>query len=203
AMLLPPLYIDSPPETDRVIRYFYHGTAAHEVEKRFLAEVVREVQQRDPRMLFEITGDSETRELFRGIERVVVLHPMDWPAYLAYSSSARQDIGLAPLFESPVNAARSCSKVYDITRTGAAGIYSDRAPYADFIRDDEDGVLLPDDAGQWAEAILDLAANPGRRRAMALAARARCPAGDDSFRDLFGVSRQDGFAQVADSGTSK
>jgi glycosyltransferase involved in cell wall biosynthesis len=197
AVLLPPLYIDSPAETGRMTRYFYHGTAAHEAEKRFLVEVVREVQRRDSRMLFEIVGDSKTRELFRGIERVVVLHPMDWPAYLAYSSSARQDIGLAPLFESPVNAVRSHSRVYDITRIGAVGIYSDCTPYADFIRDGEDGVLLPDETGQWVEAILELAANTGRRRTMALAARARCPADDDSFRNLFGLHRQDSLAQVA------
>jgi hypothetical protein len=203
AVLLPPLYVDSPPESERMIRYFYHGTASHGAEQRFLAEVVREVQRRDPRMLFEIVGDSETRELFRDIERVVVLHPMDWRSYLAYSGSVRQDIGLAPLFESPVNAARSHSKVYDITRIGAVGIYSERAPYTDFIRAGEDGVLLPDDAGQWADAILDLAANSARRRSMALAARARCPAGDDSFRDLFGESRQHGLAQAADSRASK
>lgn len=190
AKLLPPLYIDSPAQGEPMIRYFYHGTAAHEAEQRFLAGVVREVQRRDSRMLFEIIGGHDTRKLFRGIERVVVLHPMDWPGYLAYSSATRQDIGLAPLFESAANAARSHSKVYDITRSGAVGIYSRRTPYADFIRDGEDGVLLPDDAGQWVETILDLAANAGRRRAMALAARARCPAGDDAFRNLFGTDRQ-------------
>jgi hypothetical protein len=137
--------------------------------------------------------------LFRGIERVVVLHPMDWPGYLAHSSSTRQDIGLAPLFESPVNTARSHSKVYDITRSGAVGIYSDRTPYADFIRTGEDGLLLPDDVGQWASAILELANNAPRRRSMALAARARCPAGDDSLRSLFGLQRQDSVARLADS----
>jgi hypothetical protein len=197
AMLLPPLFVDSPSESEQIIRYFYHGTAAHRKEQRFLAEVVREVQQRNPRMLFEIIGDDRTRDLFRGIERVVVLHTMNWPSYLAWSGSTRQDIGLAPLFESPVNAVRSHSKAYDITRSGAVGIYSDRAPYADFIRAGEDGVLLPDDAGQWVEAILELAGNTARRRSMALAARARCPAGDNRLGHLLSMSGRQPVERVA------
>ena len=201
AILLPPLYINNPPEDEQVIRYFYHGTASHEAEKHFLVEVVRQVQLRDSRMLFEITGDNKTRELFRGIERVIVLHPMDWRTYLAYTGTTRQDIGLAPLFETPVNTARSHSKVYDITRSGAVGIYSDRVPYAGYIRDGEDGLLLPDDTGQWVEAVLGLAASAGQRRAMALAGRARCPVADDSIRGLVDLRQQDGGEQIAGRGS--
>ncbi len=203
AALLPPLYLDRPAETDGFIRYFYHGSAAHKPEMHFLAKVVREVQRRDPRMLFEIIGDRQTRALFHGIERVVVLHPMDWPSYLAYSTSTRQDIGLAPLFESPVNAARSHSKVYDITRSGAVGIYSDRTPYADVIRDGENGLLLPDTVDHWVDGILGLAANAGDRRAMALAARARCALNDDRLQDLpgfDGLSREVGLVDQAGTG---
>lgn len=196
-LLLPPLYLPGPVGEGRPGRYFYHGTASHGPEISWLRGIVAEVQRRNPHLLFEIVGDRRLRALFRGIERVAVLHPMDWPTYLAHGAAAAQDIGLAPLLPSPVNAARSHTKFHDITRTGAVGLYSRRPPYAGFVRDGKDGLLLPDDPAAWVEAILDLAADEGRRRAMARAARARCAVRDDALDFLVGP---DGMAEARPAG---
>lgn len=178
ARLVEPLFVPAAREvrdaTDAV-RLFYHGTAAHGREIAWLADVIAEVQRRRGDTRFELFGRGAVARLYRGIPRVTVRVPLAWPAFLEHSAH-RQDIGLAPLFASPVNAARAPVKFFDITRTGAAGLYSDTAPYAGFLRDGVDGLLLPDDKAAWADAIAALAGDTQRRRAMAAAARARCEA---------------------------
>jgi hypothetical protein len=187
ARLLPPLFVGEIPAR-RVtsagrepVRYFYHGTASHRREIDWLVDIVAEVQRRNPRTVFEIAGNRRVRRLFSGIDRVVVIHPMTWPAWLADARSRGQDIGLAPLLDSAANTARAHTRFFDIARAGAAGLYADRAPYSAFVRDGEDGMLLPDDKRIWVEAILALAGDAGRRKSIARAAWARCPRRDDAL----------------------
>ena len=178
AKLVPPLFVPAPRlargATDSV-RLFYHGTAAHRREIAWLAGVVAEVQRRRGDTRFELFGRGAVARLYRDTGRVTVRPPLAWPAFFGHSAH-QQDIGLAPLFASAVNAARAPVKFFDITRTGAAGLYSDTAPYAGFLRNGVDGLLLPDDPGTWADAIVALVGDPERRRQIAAAARARCEA---------------------------
>lgn len=183
--LLQPLYVESAGQ-ERPIRCFYHGTAAHGREIGWLRDVVAEVQGRNPHTVFEIAGGRKVQRLYRGIERVSVLPPMDWPSYLACNMAHGFDIGLAPLLEGAVNDARSHTRFFDIMRAGAAGIYADRPPYASFVRDGEDGLLLPAEKDAWVEAILELAADAPRRHSMAAAARLRAPIQDDALAFLPG-----------------
>ncbi len=181
ARLLPPLFVGATPATGEWVRYFYHGTASHRREIDWLVDVVAEVQRRSPRTVFEIIGDRRVHGLFSGINRVVVIHPLPWPAWLADAESRRQDIGLAPLLDSETNTARSHTRFFDITRAGAAGLYSDRAPYSRFVRDGEDGMLLPDDKESWVESILALTEDEERRKSIARAALLRCARRDDAL----------------------
>ena len=71
------------------------------------------------------------------------------------------------------NAARGPTKFYDYARMGAAGLYSDVAPYRGFVRDGVDGLLLDNDPERWAEAILALALDAEKRAGLAAAARQR------------------------------
>ena len=96
-----------------------------------------------------------------------------WPDYLDAQSGRRAGISLAPLFPSPINDARAPVKVFDAARLGAAGLYADAPAYRGFVRDGEDGLLLPMSPGAWASAIVDLARDPQRRLALAVAARER------------------------------
>jgi hypothetical protein len=94
--------------------------------------------------------------MFRGIPRVRVIHPMPWSDYLAYAGSVRYQVGLAPCFDTLFNRARSHSKVFDITRLGAVGIYSKVTPFAEKIVHGETGLLCDNDQGQWVAAIIPL-----------------------------------------------
>lgn len=151
----------------------YHGSASHGAEIKWLAGVMRNVQTLGGTTRFEIFGDHEVNKLFRGIPRTSVMHPMDWPNYLAYTGSIKRDIGLAPLLPGPFNAGRAPSKFFDFARMGAVGLYTDAAPYRGFVRDGIDGLLLPNEPEVWVAAIAELAGDPARRQRLAAAARER------------------------------
>lgn len=158
----PPEYI-APQQQQAPVSYFYHGTSAHRAEMEWLLPIVEKVQSRIPHAWFEIMADTYTRKLYRHVPRVRMLHPMSWPDFLDYTSNFSQNVGLAPLLPSYFNLARSHVKFFDITRTGAAGIYSNIGPYPDHIKDGETGMLLPNDPDQWVEAIIHLLTNPAER----------------------------------------
>lgn len=155
------------------VRVCYHGTASHPREIEWLLPVIDQVQTRTGAIHFEMFGGRDVAKRFGGLPRVSVLHPMVWQNYLAYTAGHRCDIALAPLLPGKFNAARGPTKFYDYARMGAAGLYSDVAPYRGFVRDGVDGLLLDNDPELWIEAILALAEDVEKRAALAAAARQR------------------------------
>jgi hypothetical protein len=86
------------------LRIAYHGSAAHRAELEWLRPVLAEVLSQAPHVHFELIGDHSVNRLFRQLPRTTILHPMNWPNYLAHTRSARADIGLAPLLAGGFNA---------------------------------------------------------------------------------------------------
>lgn len=160
-------------EENRFVKMVYHGSASHQAEFRWLVPVIEAVQAGGNLTWFEVFGDISVNRLYRSFPRVSVMHPMGWDTYLAYTSGVSREIGLAPLLPDPFNAARAPTKFFDFARMGAVGLYSDVAPYSDFIRDGIDGILLPNDPSAWVAAINALATDDHRRSIMARAARER------------------------------
>lgn len=156
-----------------VCRVFYHGSASHDAEIRWLRPIMEQVLQRNERLVFEIVGGPDVYRLYRGLPRVTVVHPMKWPAYQAFMDMPGRHIGLAPLLDVPFNHGRSCTKFFDITRCGAAGLYAADGVCAGFVRHGEDGLMLPMEAQAWIEAIVQLAQDEPRRRQLLQAARTR------------------------------
>ena len=153
------------------VKIAYHGSSSHQAEKYWLREVVEGVLAQCPQASFEIFGEHEIYKLYRDLPRVTVLHPMSWQNYLDYTQHHQIDIGLAPLLESEFNMARGPVKFYDFVRMGAVGIYSNCAPYSDFIEQNINGVLLNNDPQKWIKT-LTLLVNSGQKR-QALANNAR------------------------------
>lgn len=149
-----------------VCRVFYHGSASHDAEIRWLRPVMEEVLRRDERIVFEIVGGRDVYRMYRGLPRISVVNPMKWPAYQSFLSMPGRHIGLAPLHDLPFNRARSYTKFFDITRCGAAGIYSPDGAYAGVVRHGVEGLLVPLQQDAWAEAILDLARNEPLRQGL-------------------------------------
>lgn len=143
--------------------FFYHGSASHMQEIRWLIPVVEEVLQRDPTLSFELIGNIKIRQLFSHLPRVHVLQPMSWPAYQALVCRHERIIGLAPLLPSPFNQARSATKFFDITQAGAVGIYADHPVYQSIIQHNHNGLLLPMEQKAWVAAILRLSSDEEHR----------------------------------------
>jgi hypothetical protein len=151
----------------------YHGTGSHQAELSWLQPIVAQVLEHSVDVAFEIFGDHHINRAYRQLPRVMVLHPMSWPNYVAYTSSVTRQIALAPLLPTPFNAARGITKFFDFARMGAVGIYSNVEPYRDFVRHGVDGLLVDGDPQAWKEAISWLVNNPEKRAEMTASAIAR------------------------------
>lgn len=136
--------------------YFYHGTWAHRHEIAWLVPIVREIQNRFPNHIFEIIGNRKVKKMFANIPRVRVLSGMSWEKYLEYSENVHYQVGLAPCFNTPFNQTRSHTKLFDITRVGAVGIYSNTNPYQNVIKDGQAGVLVENNTQDWIDVISTL-----------------------------------------------
>lgn len=136
--------------------YFYHGTWAHRHEIAWLVPIVREIQSRFPNHIFEIFGNRKVKKMFADIPRVRVLSGMSWEKYLEYSENVHYQVGLAPCFNTPFNQTRSHTKLFDIARAGAVGVYSNSSPYQDVIMDGQTGILVESNTQDWIEAISKL-----------------------------------------------
>jgi hypothetical protein len=99
---------------------------------------------------------------------------MSWPDYQDYLASVRYQVGLAPLLDTPYNRARSHTKLYQITRAGAAGVFSNVIPYSAKIIDGQTGVLSENHRYQWVRTIVSLLRDPSRRKTIHDNARAWC-----------------------------
>jgi hypothetical protein len=138
------------------VRMFYHGTRAHEAEIRWLRPVVAACLEACPQAHMEIIGDQEVNRLYRGLPRTRVLHPMSWPNYVAHCRTMRGHIGLVPLLEGSFNAGRSYTKVFDVARCGAVGVYSRGGPYDAVLLPGSNGELLMTDKVEWTKRIIEL-----------------------------------------------
>jgi hypothetical protein len=168
--LVEPVPLTQAPEPCRI---FYHGTASHPAEIRWLRPVIETVLRRDENVVFEIIGGRDVYRLYRGLPRVNVVHPMKWPAYQAFLAMPGRHIGLAPLLDLPFNRARACTKFFDITRCGAVGIYSPDGACEAMVRHEREGLVVAMDPTAWTAAILRLAADGELRRELQRSALVR------------------------------
>ncbi len=142
---------------------FYHGTSSHKREIKWLSHVVEELSFTSTQSLFEIILDRDNIKYFKGSKNIISLRPLGWEGYLKFSALRYRTIGLVPLFDYEFNRGRSWIKFFDITRSGAIGIYSEYAPYARLIREFQSGVVLPMEPEPWVKAILGLLKDEEKR----------------------------------------
>lgn len=154
-------------------RLAYLGTASHPLEFAWLVGLLEKLQQSRDDCTIEIYGDLQVNRQFRHIPGVRIVHPMTWSSFLRDSSTRQLDVMLCPLFDHPFNRCRAPVKFFDAARMGAVGVYSDRAPYQGFIRQGEDGILLPDDLDCWIAALHQLLDDQTHRATLAANAKHR------------------------------
>lgn len=162
-----------PPAPADSLLVCYHATRIHAAERRFVAALAKAFPADRVPIRFEITGDRALARELAGLAHVQVVAEQPWSAYRQAQAGRGAAVVLAPLFDTPLNAARAPVKAFDAARLGAAGLYADAAPYAGFVRAEEDGVLAPMRIDAWVDALAELMDNPERRRALAAAAADR------------------------------
>jgi hypothetical protein len=134
---------------------------------------MEEVLRRDVRIAFEIIGGSDVYRRYRKLPRVTVVHPMSWPSYRDFLAMPGRHIGLAPLLDHPFNKARSCTKFFDITRSGAVGIYAKDSACSHMVRHGVEGLLVGHEHSAWVNAILQLSSDEQLRLTLLRNAQAR------------------------------
>jgi len=143
---------------------FYHGTSSHKEEFKWLRNFLFLASKEIKEVIFEVVLDDKWIKVFRGIQGLVAVRPMNWLSFYEFSSLKYRSVGLVPLFKNEFNLGRSWVKFYDITRSGAVGIYSEHAPYAELIKDFQAGLVLPMKEEVWLEALHDLLFNKEKRK---------------------------------------
>lgn len=160
--MVSPYPIHAPPEPASQT-CFYHGSASHAREHRWLRPVIEAVLARRPAARFEVIADRRIARIYAGLDRVDCIPPMDWPDYRRWVVQPGRAIGLAPLCDTRFNAARAPTKTLDITAAGAAGIYADHPVYRSVVVDGINGRLCRMDQAAWVEAIVELLDSPAAR----------------------------------------
>ncbi len=150
-------------QKEQLCRVFYHGSASHADEIRWLHPIIQTVLKENEQIVFEIIGDAATNRLYRNLPRVNVVNPMKWPAYQAFISMPGRDIGLAPMLDSAFNQSRSHTKFFDITRANAAGIYAEHGPWNKILTNEVNGLLIPSEPTDWIDTIQRLSADEALR----------------------------------------
>lgn len=132
---------------------FYHGTSSHSQEIKWLSQLFFSISNTFPDLVFEIVLSKKNKRFFKNAKNLISLRPMNWGVFYRFSFLKYRKIGLVPLFDNEFNRGRSFTKFYDITRSGAVGIYSEHAPYSKLIKDFNAGIVLPMNKNLWIEAI--------------------------------------------------
>ena len=135
---------------------FYHGSISHRREQAWLIPVFEQVVQQYPDVKFELIGNQKVARLFAHISQVKVYPALSWSDYKAWIQKPGRSIGLAPLLEDEVNAARAATRFYDIQASGAVGIYSTGPVYEPVVIDGVNGYLVKTNQALWVSKIVTL-----------------------------------------------
>ena len=120
-------------------------------------------------VLFGVVSQQQ-REIF-GAEAVVLPY-VGYDDYAAAVGALVPDVLVAPLDSSRTSMSKCVNKYLEYSIAGAAGIYSDTAPYSQTVVDGRTGLLVRgDDEVPWSAAIARLVENAPLRQSIAAAAR--------------------------------
>jgi len=164
-------------------RFFYHGSASHRAEIRWLRPVVEEVLRSNDDAAFEIVGGQDVFRTYKNLPRLTVIHPMKWEAYQATLGATGRDVGLVPQLDVPFNRARSYTKFFDITRCGAVGVYSSGSACASIITPGVEGLVARLDPDEWVGKISSLLRDDGLRAQLLSGAKRRVEELDREARE--------------------
>jgi hypothetical protein len=169
-------HFDGPPAP---LRALFLGAGTHRASLRFVRAALHPAMAREPRLEVMVSAGHGRRPL-RGVApgRIGTIQPTDWPGYRRALAKLRGHLALYPLPATVFARARSANKLIEHALAGAAPLYPEGWPPGERAAAAGAGLVLPAEPAVWAEAILALAADPARARALAEAAQALAAAID-------------------------
>ncbi|WP_455918371.1 hypothetical protein [Ensifer canadensis] len=179
----------------------YHATGVHLEEHRFLRPIIEEILEKRPEADFEVFADERAEPLWRNLQKVTIRRPLPWKEYVEDAENRNIDILLVPLAPSRVNDSRAPTKRIDVSRYGAAGLFSEGQVFGSPIAGGE--VRVRHRRDDWLIALLHLIEQKHLRVATAAATHravaemSDCVARNDVFQSTFAEYRIDASAVAA------
>ncbi len=137
------------------VEMIFSGTRSHLADLEMIAEDLRRLLVNFPQLhLTTVLGRHSPRSL--RCRNAIHLPPMSWPRYKGFLLKRHFHIALVPAINSAFNRSRSISRLLDNAYFGAAGLYSNQAPFANFLDHDVNGLLVDTGNGSWYETIVNL-----------------------------------------------
>jgi glycosyltransferase involved in cell wall biosynthesis/ubiquinone/menaquinone biosynthesis C-methylase UbiE len=138
----------------------YMGTLTHAADLQLLIEPLRKlISHYREQVRFEIIGIDNNRQSLIDLfgRDVHFLTPGQHAQYKDfvewYSTTAKWDIGLAPLTDRPFNRYKSDIKFLDYGALGIPGIFSNFGAYRDTVVHEKNGLLVNSDPDEWFDAM--------------------------------------------------
>ena len=155
----------------KTVNCVFMGTRSHAADLASIEYGLLAACEAEPRLrITTFLGDHSPANLRRH-PQIINRHPLAWPDYQSILRDERYHIALAPALPTPLNRARSISKILDHSAVGAAALYACQPPFESRVANGADGLLLGQDHEEWRLAILDLARNLPKARRIATAGR--------------------------------
>lgn len=148
---------------DGAIILLISDTRSHRADIAEVAPAIRRAMDREPRLrLVTFLGDRAPAALRH--PRARHRSPLPWPVFRERMGELRAHVLLAPRRPTPVNAARSSTRLLDAAMAGAAGLYGRVPAIGDAAPELPDWTL---GAVDWEGAILRLARDHSLRAELA------------------------------------
>lgn len=141
---------------DGTIRALYMGTPTHDADLEMILPALEQVAAERPHFKLLVIGVSDA-PLPQFAERVAIpSEARNYPRFVRWLAEQRRrvDFGIAPLEDTPFNAAKSDLKILDYGGLGLPVVASEHPVYSGFS-DNEGVTLVRDDIENWKEALLD------------------------------------------------
>lgn len=156
------------------LRVLIMGTRTHGPDFRLIeGALARLKEQFGERIVIDVCGMTEQPHLPPGAHRIGPPpgRGATYPAFIAWLASLPGwHLGLAPLADSPFNAAKSAIKTLDYAALGLAALASDVPAYRGSLADGPGGLLVENTEAAWFHAIARLVRDPSLAARLAIGA---------------------------------
>lgn len=138
----------------------YHATQVHRDDLLFISDALKYIHDKYHNVEIQIVMGNYAPSQLKNLERVHLVQGMPWDEYKLFMKKCTSHISLAPLLDTAYNRGKSIIKLFDISRLGAMGIYTNTFPYNEVIDNGKNGILLENDSLIWQSTLSYLIENP-------------------------------------------